>query len=113
MTALQEEFAMAVGVLLSKAKEMGYAVTFGEAYRTPEQAAWNAAHGSGIKNSLHTRRLAVDLNFFKSGELISDSAQLADIGAWWKRQGPMYCWGGDFPRPDGNHFSISPDGVTA
>jgi len=102
---------MAVGVLLSKAKEMGYSVTFGEAYRTPEQAAWNAARGIGIGNSLHTRRLAVDLNFFKSGIYITDGSRLADLGAWWKAQGPMYCWGGDFPsHPDGNHFSLSPDG---
>ena len=114
MTALQEEFAQAVGLLLGKAKEFGYGVTLGEAYRTPEQAALDAKHGTGIVNSLHIQRLAIDLNFFKSGQWIQDGSQLADLGAWWKSLGPMYCWGGDFPRrPDGNHFSLSPDGVTA
>lgn len=114
MSALQEEFAQSVALLLLQAAQLGYGVTLGEAYRTPEQAALDELHGTGIRNSLHIQRLALDLNFFKAGRYISDGSKLGDIGAWWKSLGPMYRWGGDFTtRPDGNHFSISPDGRTA
>lgn len=114
MTRLQEEFAQSVARLIQKASQLGYGVTFGETYRTPEQAAWNAAKGSGISNSLHTERLAIDLNLFKDGVYITDDHGHRELGTWWKSIGPMYRWGGDFSnRKDFNHYSISPDGVRA
>lgn len=113
MSALQEEFAQSVAKLIAHAPSLGYTVTLGEAYRTPEQALLNAQHGTGIVHSLHTLRLAIDLNFFKDNAYVADGSHLADVGQWWKALGPRYCWGGDFTtRPDGNHFSLSPDGVT-
>lgn len=114
MSKLQEEFAQSAAGLIKKAAEMGYAVTLGEGWRTPEQAQWNADHGTGIAHSLHTERLAIDLNFFKDGAYIQDGSKLKEIGDWWKRLGPNYRWGGDFQHlPDGNHFSLSPDGHIA
>lgn len=113
MSRLQEEFAQQVANLIKKAGELGYGVTFGEAYRTPEQAAINAAKGSGIGNSLHTERLAIDLNLFKDGRYILDGEGHSTLGAWWKAHGPMYRWGGDFKKKDFNHYSLSPDGVRA
>lgn len=114
MTLLQEEFAQATSRLIQKATELGYAVTFGEAWRTPQQAALNAQNGMGITHSLHIERLAIDLNFFKDGQYIQDGSRLKDLGEWWKSLGPKYRWGGDFQHlPDGNHFSITPDGVRA
>lgn len=114
MSALQEEFAQAAAKLIAKAPEFGYVVTLGEAWRTPQQAQWNADHGTGIAHSLHIERLAIDLNFFKAGAYITDGSQLKDIGEWWKLLGPNYRWGGDFQHlSDANHFSISPDGHTA
>lgn len=114
MSALQQEFAQAAAKLIPKAAELGYTVTMGEAWRTPQQAQWNADHGTGIAHSLHIERLAIDLNFFKDGALITDGSKLKDLGEWWKSLGPNYRWGGDFQHlPDGNHFSLSPDGHTA
>lgn len=114
MSLLQEEFAQSAAKLIQKAIELGYTVTGGEWWRTPQQAQWNADHGTGISHSLHLERLAIDLNFFKGGVLITDGSQLADVGAWWKSLGPAYRWGGDFKSlPDGNHFSITPDGHRA
>lgn len=114
MSKLQEEFAQAAGKLIAQAAVMGYTVTLGEAWRTPQQAQWNADHGTGIAHSLHLERLAIDLNFFKNEVLIKDGSQLKDMGEWWKALGPMYRWGGDFVHlPDGNHFSLSPDGHVA
>jgi hypothetical protein len=115
VSALQEQLAQDVAKLIVKAAELGYTVTLGEAWRTPEQALLNAQHGSGIAHSLHIYRLAIDLNFFKAGAWVTDGTKLADIGAWWESLSPMHRWGGRFTHipADGNHFSISPDGVTA
>lgn len=112
MSRLQEEFAQSAARLIKKASELGYGVTLGEAWRTPEQAALNAKTGAGISNSLHTERLAIDLNLFKDGVYITDDYGHRELGIWWKTLGPRYCWGGDFrPRPDPNHYSLSPDGI--
>lgn len=113
MSLLQEEFAQSVARLIQKASQLGYGVTFGEAYRTPEQAKLNAAKGSGISNSLHTERLAIDLNLFKDGVYITDGEGHSLLGIWWKALGPKYRWGGDFAKKDFNHYSITPDGVRA
>lgn len=118
MTALQEEFALSAGLIPAKAKELGFAVTLGEGWRTPEQAQWDADNGTGVSHSLHGERLAIDYNFFKDGNLIKDGSPhgpLKPMGDWWKSLGPNYRWGGDFThiRADGNHFSITPDGVRA
>lgn len=114
MSALQEEFAQSAALLIQKAVQMGYTVTLGEAWRTQAQADANAAAGVGISHSLHIERLAIDLNFFKNGAYITDGATLSDVGAWWKSLGTNYRWGGDFTHlPDGNHFSITPDGERA
>lgn len=113
MSRLQEEFAQQVSNLIRKASDLGYGVTFGEAWRTPEQAALNAKSGAGISNSLHIERLAIDLNLFKDGAYITDDRGHRELGTWWKSIGPRYRWGGDFTKRDFNHYSISPDGVRA
>lgn len=113
MSRLQEEFTQSVARLIKKASELGYGVTFGEAWRSPEQAAMNAKKGSGISNSLHTERLAIDLNLFKDGRYILDGEGHNELGAWWKSLGPRYRHGGDFKSKDYNHYSLSPDGVRA
>jgi hypothetical protein len=114
MSRLQEEFAQSAARLIKKASELGYGVTFGDAYRSPQQAAANAVSGAGISNSLHCDRLAIDLNLFKDGVYITDDHGHRELGTWWKSIGPRYRWGGDFStRKDYNHYSLSPDGVRA
>lgn len=107
----QQKFAVLVSKLILWASENGYGLTFGEAYRTTEQAALNAQKGSGISNSLHTKRLAVDLNLFISGVYQADSAAYKPLGDYWKTLDPECAWGGDFGKPDGNHFSLAHEGV--
>lgn len=110
----QRAFSLLVAKLIQHIYESGYEVTLGEAYRTPEQAALNAKKSSGIANSLHTQRLAVDLNLFKDGVYLTDSASHKQFGDWWKAQTTPECecnWGGDFKNmQDGNHYSISHGG---
>jgi hypothetical protein len=114
VSALQQEFAQSMAKLIQKAAELGYGVTMGECWRTPEQAMLNAQHGTGIVHSLHMYRLAVDLNLFKDGQYLSGSEGYSQLGEWWKTLGPRYRWGGDFIHlKDYDHYSLSPDGVTA
>lgn len=89
-----------------------YSVTGGELQRTQAQALSNAASGSGISNSLHLIRLAVDLNLFINGVYQTDSRAYLPLGVKWKSLHPLCRWGGDFvKRADGNHFSIEHNGV--
>ena len=105
----QAVFTVMVAQLINWADERGYRLTFGEAYRTPEQAARNAKTGAGIANSLHTKRLAVDFNLFVNGVYQTDSAKYLPLGEYWESIGGS--WGGRFKKPDGNHFSLAHDGV--
>lgn len=107
----QRKFTLLVSRLIQWAYDNGYELTFGEAYRTPEQAALNAQRGSGIANSLHTSRLAVDMNLFIEGVYQTTSEAYRPLGDFWKTLDPDCAWGGDFSRPDGNHFSLSHGGV--
>jgi hypothetical protein len=108
----QRLFSRCVGLLIGWAYKNGYELTFGDAFRSPEQAAANAASGKGISNSLHCKRLAVDLNLFINGKYMTDSASYKPLGDYWKTLDPLCRWGGDFKRPDGNHFSITHEGVS-
>lgn len=92
---------------------MGYSVTLGECWRTPEQAKWNAAQGIGTVSSLHIERLAIDLNLFKDGVFLQSTEDHRPLGEWWESLGKDHRWGGRFSRPDGNHYAISPDGKRA
>ncbi len=66
----QNKFARDVNKLLAWAFEMGYEVSFGEAFRTPEQQDIYVKTGrSKTYNSKHLKRCAIDLHFFKGGEL--------------------------------------------
>jgi hypothetical protein len=107
----QRLFVRYVALLIDFAYVRGYELTFGECYRTPEQAAANAAKGTGTLNSLHIQRLAVDLNLFRDGVYLRASTDHKPLGEFWKGLDPLCCWGGDFkPTPDGNHYSMTHEG---
>lgn len=106
----QQLFVSLIAQLIMWANDKGYRLTFGEAYRTPEQAKLNAKSGAGIANSLHTQRLAVDFNLFINGEWQTKSEAFLPLGEYWESLGGS--WGGRFKsRPDGNHFSLEHNGV--
>lgn len=105
----QRKFTQMVGKLIEFAYAEGYGLTFAEAYRTPEQAALNAKSGAGIKTSLHTQRLAVDLNLFRAGVFLTNTEHHRPLGEYWESIGGT--WGGRFKKPDGNHYSLEHNGV--
>ena len=106
----QRLFTKLVALLVLHAYELGYELTFGEAWRSPEEAARLAQTGHGIERSLHSDRLAIDLNLFFEGRWLTQTADFTDLGGWWKAQHELCRWGGDFTKPDGNHFSLTHEG---
>lgn len=107
----QRLFCRLVGELITWCYTNGFELTFGEAVRTQAQATANSKAGIGLANSLHLIRLAVDFNLFIAGVYQRDSEAYRALGAFWKSLHPLCRWGGDFSRPDGNHFSLEHEGV--
>jgi hypothetical protein len=106
----QVRFAKAVPLLITKAFELGFEVVGAEWYRTPEQAALNAKTGSGIVNSLHCDRLAIDLLLFRAGTFLGMTENYRELGEYWESLAPDHAWGGRFERADGDHFSLMHNG---
>ncbi len=101
----QRHFTQMIAQLIEYAYANDYRLTFGDAYRDPR------LHGDvGVKKSyssagsLHKSRLAVDFNLFKDGKYLTASDDHKPLGEFWESIGGT--WGGRFPSPDGNHYSL-------
>jgi hypothetical protein len=107
----QELFTYLLAQLIIFAYGKGYKIRMGEVLRTQAQADANAASGAGISNSLHLQKLAADLNLFKDGKFLTETEDHRPLGEFWKSLDPLCFWGGDFSKPDGNHYSMENNGV--
>jgi hypothetical protein len=102
----QQIFSVGVARLILWLHSMGYATTFGEAYRTPRQQKWyfDEGHSKTLK-SKHLNRLAIDLMLFRGGVYLRDSDDYKPAGEYWESMNPSFKWGGNFENfKDGNHF---------
>lgn len=102
----QALFSYHVSQLLSYIYSNNLYCTFGEVYRTEEQAEIYVQQKKGIKNSQHCKKLAIDITLFKPGTPIPlDAKSYKDAGSYWKSLDIHNRWGGDFKnRSDSNHF---------
>ena len=100
LVAKQGDFTQRIALLILQADDLGYVLTFGDAYRPPEATY-------GHPDSLHKRRLAVDFNLFIDGKYRTDTDSYLPLGEYWESIGGT--WGGRFG--DGNHFSMEHDGM--
>lgn len=90
-------FLLDVIKLLQFAIGLGFEVTFGEAFRTPEQQKIYFDTGrSKTMESDHLKRRAIDLNFFLNGVLCYDREKLQPIGDYWESLHPGNRWGGNW-----------------
>jgi len=97
LVAEQAAFMRDVARLLAKAWELGFDVTGGELFRTPEQQQLHVQAGrSRTMRSNHLRRCAIDLNFFRNGQLVQTKAGLQELGDFWESLGPKNRWGGNW-----------------
>lgn len=103
----QAAFAKNVSSLIRYIFSSGFNCTLGEAFRSQEQADIYAKEGKGIEDSLHCKRLAIDLNLFDSaGTYLSETEDYEHFGDAWEKLHPANRWGGRFKRADGNHFEM-------
>lgn len=103
----QSIFIRLVCDLIIYAYHNGYELTFGEAYRSPEEAERLYKLGLGKKESLHISRLAIDLNLFKDGIYLTGTEDHRFLGEYWESfsiEKYKCYWGGRFG--DGNHYSM-------
>lgn len=105
MTLRQKQslFMRKLALLILHAEHLGYELTMGRGYAS---AAANKADG-GHPKSLHMERLAIDLNLFKDGRLLTSTESHRPLGEYWESIGGT--WGGRFG--DGNHYSLEHNGV--
>ena len=87
----QSEFAKNIGLLILYAYELGYELTFGDAWARDGHRA----------NSFHYNRLAIDLNLFKDAKYLIQTEDHRPLGEFWESLGGS--WGGRWD--DGNHYS--------
>ena len=99
----QRKFTGMLNDLISFAEDQGYELTLG---RAAVSVAANAADG-GHPNSLHLRRLAIDLNLFKDDVYLRDTEDHILLGEFWESIGGT--WGGRWN--DGNHYSLEHEGM--
>jgi hypothetical protein len=131
----QSRFARQLPRLIDYAVSLGYDVTLGELYRSDEQAEIHALGpdgraqvatlvehqfpllarkvrnntGNGIRTSLHTQRLAIDLQLFDGhGRWVTEVDAYRVVGEFWEQIAPDHCWGGRFG--DTPHYSIEHEG---
>lgn len=99
----QSEFARDVVRLLTYASGKGYEYTLGEAERPIEMQRIHFEAGrSKTMNSMHIKRLAVDVHFFKGGQLCYPQ----ELGDFWEALAPgVNQWGGNWVSfKDAPHF---------
>lgn len=95
LVTIQAEFLLHACDLIRFATDRGFFVTGGELFRTPEQQALHVKAGrSKTMNSQHLKRLAIDLNFIKNGQVCYSAAELEPIGLHWESLHANNRWGG-------------------
>lgn len=117
----QELFASLLPRLIDKAHELGYEVRIGDTLAVDLHLAYSILcrelgpkheYTLKIKQALHSKtsahyeKRAIDLNLMRSGKLVLDSEEHRPLGEFWKSLHPLCGWGGDFKKPDGNHYFV-------
>jgi hypothetical protein len=104
----QSKFTLLLTKLIRYAAKQGLEPVLDEVYRPPELADLYAALGRGSAKSLHTLKLAADVNCYRDGKFLSKTSDYEALGSYWKSLDTDCRWGGDFD--DGRHFSLTHGG---
>lgn len=103
----QSIFALNMSHLIQYIFSLGYSCSIGEVYRTPEQAKIYAEQGKGIINSLHCKKLAVDIQLFDAnGKYLANAKDYQQLATYWESLNPLNRSGIKFPKVDANHFEM-------
>ena len=107
----QAEFTRTLALFIAWCFRTDQQVVLAEVFRPPELAAIYAKQGRGIKNSVHTKKLAADMFRLKDGGVSWDRELYEPLGKKWKTMHSLARWGGDFKRRDCVHFSFIHRGI--
>ena len=105
----QNDFLHDVVKLLQFCWKRNYLVTGGELWRTMDQQGLYYARGKTTTlHSLHCRRLAIDLNFFRDNLWVNEKSELQEVGDYWESLNKRNKWGGNWQSfIDVSHFQRS------
>ena len=97
LSATQQLFTLNIAKLIKYAHLMGFGLTFGHAWRSPEEQErlFHAGHSRTL-DSQHQNRLAVDFKVFLNGRLCLDWQTIKILGDYWESLHPHNRWGGDW-----------------
>ena len=93
----QQLFSLNISKLIKYAHLMGFGLTFGHAWRSPEEQ--ERLFKAGLTKTLasqHLNRLAVDFNVFQNGQLCLEWSRIKELGDYWEQLHPQNRWGGDW-----------------
>lgn len=102
----QAAFTLTAAEFVIWCHSQGLPVILAEAFRTEQQARWNAEQGIGVVRSNHRLKLAHDYFRVADGGVTWEPSEYQEIGAKWKSMHPLARWGGDFRNRDLVHFSF-------
>jgi hypothetical protein len=116
LSEYQQQCTSAMAHFISEVPKLGpYRITFGEAWRPAWVAVTYAKRGMGISNSLHTQRLAFDLNLIKNGKYTDNPEDYKPLAEAWIVIGRTFhvepAAGYYFRSRDAVHFSCAWNGV--
>ena len=125
----QVEFMRTLTAFLSWCFQNDYFVIGGELYRSKEQAIINSYkdadwrkrlfsmlgmvpnNPTGILNSVHRMKMAIDLFRYLNGTVSWDVDDYREMGEKWESMHPLARWGGNFRNRDAVHFSFEHGGI--
>jgi len=91
----QEAFSRDLCKLMQRGFELGYELRGGEWMRPVEmQTIYVQTGRSKTMNSMHLKKCAVDLHWFKDGKLCHPQ----ELGVYWESLSPQNRYGGNFDR---------------
>ena len=97
----QQIFTQNIACLIQFAYSQGFKLTFGHAWRSPEEQRRLVSEGkSQTLESNHLNRLAIDFNLFEDGELTWSWEKYKILGDYWESLNPKNRWGVDWNKND-------------
>jgi hypothetical protein len=100
-------FTEALAELIKFATTRGYELALAEGMDRKTTKDPTTDH---MPNSLHEIGLAQDIDLYLGGVYLADSEDHVMLGTFWEDYGVEHglplAWGGNFKKPDGNHYSL-------
>jgi hypothetical protein len=106
-------FTVAIAALIQHAIDLKYEIALGEGMDRITEKDPTTDH---MKGSLHEIGLAQDFDLYLGGVYLTNSEDFHLLGVFWEEYGQSkglpLVWGGNFKKPDGDHFALRWNGIS-